>query len=112
MIVRCPIKLPLNFDTLSEVERQLFFDQLWCDLISPAPILDVEPPEYKARLLRLRVSAVHVSASHVEVSYELTFSRFRACLDQQCDWTLTRSVRGTKTDCDVLFESYRATEDE
>lgn len=112
MIVRCSLKLPLNFDILSEVERQLFFDQLWCDLNSPAPILDVEPPEHKAQLLRIQVSAVQVSASHVEVFYELTFSKFRACHDQQCDWTLTRSVRGKRIGCDVLFESYRATEDE
>lgn len=112
MIVRCPIKLPLNFDILSEVERQLFFEVLWCDSTSPDPILDLEPPEHKAQLLRIRVSAVQVSGRHVEVSYELTFSKFRACHDQQCDWTLTRSVRGTRTGCDVLFESYRATEDE
>lgn len=112
MIVRCPLKLPLNFDILSEVERQLFFEEHWCDSISPDPILDLEPPEHKAQLITIRVSAVQVSGSHVEVYYELKYSRFRACQDQQCDWTQTRSVRGTRTGCDVLFESYRATAEE
>ena len=110
MIIRHSVKLPLNFDILSQVERQLFFDELWCDVNSPAPILDVEPPEHNAQLLRIRVSLVESSASHMEVSFELTFSKFRACHDQQCDWTLTRSVRGTRSGFDVLFESYRATE--
>lgn len=112
MIIRCSVKLPLDFDTLSEVERQIFFEQLWCDPSSPDSILDLEPPEHNAQRQSIRISAVSVSSSHLEVSYELTFSKFRACHDQQCDWTLIRSVRGTRNGPDVLFESYRPTTQE
>ena len=110
MIVRCLVRLPLDFDSRSDKERQLFFDQLWCVRASPEPILDLEPPEYKAELLKVAVLGVAISESRVEVSYGVSFTRFRACEDRQCDWTLTRSVRGTRTGNDVLFESYRATE--
>ncbi len=107
MIVRCQVKLPYDFDVLSDTERQSFFRNLWCEQPTPEDILDLEPPEHNAQLLSISITAVSVSVSHVEVTYLLAFTKFRACQDQQCDWSLTRLVRGSRTDRDVLFESYR-----
>jgi hypothetical protein len=107
MILRCQVTLPGDFDLLSESERQSFFQLLWCQQPTPDVILDLEPPEHNAQLLSVAITAVSVSASHVEVSYELGFTKFRACLDQQCDWRLKRLLRGTRTEREVLFESYR-----
>lgn len=107
MIIRCLVTLPFDFDRLSDGERQSFFQNLWCQSLPPESILDLEPPEHNAQLLNLTITAVSVSVSHVEVTCELAFTKFRACHDQQCDWSLKRLVRGSRNDREVLFESYR-----
>jgi len=107
MILRCQVILPCDFDVLSDVERQSFFRNLWCEQPTPDAILDLEPPEHNAQLQSISITAVDFSGGHVEVAYELSFTKFRACHDQQCDWRLKRLVRGTRTNREVLFESYR-----
>jgi hypothetical protein len=92
------ITLPPDFDGQTAEEQRQFFQDACSESGEFQQALDLEcdPPERLAKVSRVAILHVEVSAGWIRVEYRVDLEKFRACVDTVDSWTFNRATKGIR----------------